>query len=142
MRLSILVVVPLLLASDLPGMKISIIRFHRAGSLNPGDTKLFCPPISRIFFCTPSLARMQNQPFYLLSAHCLCSLITSNHLSVHWKDVYQYAQCGDGPGDPVLKSLACNAGDLGLIPGPGTKIPHASEKVSPLATITEPTGYN
>ena len=50
--------------------------------------------------------------------------------------------CGNGPGDPVLKSLACNAGDLGLIPGPGTKIPHASEKVSPLATITEPTGYN
>ena len=142
MGLSILVVVPMLLASDLPGMKISIIRCHRAGSLNPGDTKLFCPPISRIFFCTPSLARMQNQPFYLLSAHCLCSLITSNHLSVHWKDVYQYARYGNGPGDPVLKSLACNAGDLGLIPGPGTKIPHASEKVSPLATITEPKGYN
>ena len=142
MGLSILVVVPMLLASDLPGMKISIIRCHRAGSLNPGDTKLFCPPISRIFFCTPSLARMQNQPFYLLSAHCLCSLITSNHLSVHWKDVYQYARYGNGPGDPVLKSLACNAGDLGLIPGPGTKIPHASEKVSPLATITEPKVYN
>ena len=131
MGLSILVVVPMLLASDLPGMKISIIRFHRAGSLNPGDTKLFCPPISRIFFCSPSLARMQNQPFYLLSAHCLCSLITSNHLSVHWKDVYQYARYGNGPGDPVLKSLACNAGDLGLIPGLGTKIPLAEGQLSP-----------
>ena len=142
MGLSILAVVPLLLASDLPGMKISIIRFHRAGSLNPGDTKLFCPPISRIFFCTPSLARMQNQPFYLLSAHCSCSLITSNHLSVRWKDVYQYALCGDWPGSPMVRNLACNAGDLDLIPGPGTKIPHASEQVSPLATITEPTGCN
>ena len=31
---------------------------------------------------------------------------------------------GDFPGIPV-KSLLCNAGDLGMIPGQGTKIPHA-----------------
>ena len=33
----------------------------------------------------------------------------------------------DFPGGPVVKNLLCNAGDIGLIPGQGTKIPHASE---------------
>ena len=31
----------------------------------------------------------------------------------------------DFPGGPVVKNLLCNAGDIGLIPGQGTKIPHA-----------------
>ena len=34
----------------------------------------------------------------------------------------------DFPGGPVVKSLPCHAGDTGLIPGWGTKIPHASTK--------------
>ena len=35
---------------------------------------------------------------------------------------------------PVVKNLPCNAGDVGLIPSEGTKIPHASGQLSPLAT--------
>ena len=35
------------------------------------------------------------------------------------------------PGGPVLKNLPCNTGDTGLIPGLGTKIPHASRQQSP-----------
>ena len=35
------------------------------------------------------------------------------------------------PGGPVLKNLSCNTGDTGLIPGLGTKIPHASQQQSP-----------
>ena len=31
----------------------------------------------------------------------------------------------DFPGGPVVKNLSSNAGDVGLIPGWGTKIPHA-----------------
>ena len=31
----------------------------------------------------------------------------------------------DFPGGPMVKNLPCNAGDAGLIPGQGTKIPHA-----------------
>ena len=31
----------------------------------------------------------------------------------------------DFPDDPVAKNLPSNAGDMGLIPGQGTKIPHA-----------------
>ena len=36
----------------------------------------------------------------------------------------------DFPGGPVVKNLPCNAGDMGLIPGWGTKIPPASEQLS------------
>ena len=32
----------------------------------------------------------------------------------------------DFPGGPVVKTLSSNAGDEGLTPGLGTKIPHAS----------------
>ena len=40
----------------------------------------------------------------------------------------------DFPGGPVVKNLPCNGKDEGLIPGEGTKIPHAVEQLSPLAT--------
>ena len=35
------------------------------------------------------------------------------------------------PGGPVVKNLPCNAGDGGLIPGQGSKIPHAAKQLSP-----------
>ena len=41
-------------------------------------------------------------------------------------------------GGPVINNSLCNAGNVGLIPGWGHKIPYATEKLSPLAT-TEPT---
>ena len=31
------------------------------------------------------------------------------------------------PGGPVVKNLPCNSGDTGLLPGQGTKIPHAMQ---------------
>ena len=34
----------------------------------------------------------------------------------------------------VVKNLPCNAGDVGLIPDQGTKIPHAAEGLRPPAT--------
>ena len=43
----------------------------------------------------------------------------------------------DFPGGPVVKNPPYNAGDAGLIPGQGTKIPHAVEQLSPHATTTE-----
>ena len=48
----------------------------------------------------------------------------------------------DFPGGPVVKNLPCNAGDVGSIPGWGTKIPHASDQLSPLATAIEPGSHN
>ena len=32
----------------------------------------------------------------------------------------------DFPGGPVVKTLPSNSADMGLIPGQGTKIPHAT----------------
>ena len=40
------------------------------------------------------------------------------------------------PGDPVVKNLPCNAGDVGSIPDRGTKISHATEQLSPRTTTT------
>ena len=40
-------------------------------------------------------------------------------------------------GGPVVKNPPSNAGDVGLIPGWGTKIPHAAAQLSPRATTTE-----
>ena len=48
----------------------------------------------------------------------------------------------DFPGGPVVKSLPCNAGDTGSVPGPGTKIPHAEGPLSPSATAREPAHHN
>ena len=42
-------------------------------------------------------------------------------------------------GGPVVKKPPSNAGDMGLIPGWGTKIPHAIGQLSPSAAISEPT---
>ena len=36
---------------------------------------------------------------------------------------------------PVVKNLLCNAGDESSILGQGTKIPHATEQLSPSGTI-------
>ena len=37
----------------------------------------------------------------------------------------------DFEGGPVVKNLPANAGDVGLIPGQGTKIPHATGELRP-----------
>ena len=45
---------------------------------------------------------------------------------------------GDFPGGPVVKNPPSNAGDVGSIPGWGTKMPHAAGQLSPRAATTEP----
>ena len=45
--------------------------------------------------------------------------------------------CQDFPGGPVVKILPSNAGDMGFIPGWGTKIPKISGQPSPSATTTD-----
>ena len=43
------------------------------------------------------------------------------------------------PRGPVVKNpIPCNVGNPVLIPGEGTKIPHATEQLNPCATTTEP----
>ena len=57
-------------------------------------------------------------------------------LLVSWRKVRDF------PGDPVVKNLPRNARDSDLIPGQGTKIPHAMELLNPRATTTEPTHHH
>ena len=45
--------------------------------------------------------------------------------------LYRTGIWGDFPGGPVVKNPPCDAGVKGLIPGQGTKIPHAMEQLSP-----------
>ena len=40
--------------------------------------------------------------------------------------VFKRHTMGDFPGSPVVKTSPSNAGGMGLIPGQGAKIPHAS----------------
>ena len=47
---------------------------------------------------------------------------------------------GDFPGGRAVKNLPSNAGDVGSIPGRGTKIPHAAGQLSPRAL--EPMHHN
>ena len=42
----------------------------------------------------------------------------------------------DSPGGPVVKNPPTNAGDTGLIPGPG-RFPHAAGQLSSHVTTTE-----
>ena len=48
----------------------------------------------------------------------------------------------DFPGGPVVENLPSNAGDTGLIPGWGTKIPHARGQLCPSTATTEPVHHN
>ena len=45
-------------------------------------------------------------------------------------------------GGPLVRNPPSNAGNVGVIPGGGTKIPHAAGKLSPCATTTEPACHN
>ena len=44
----------------------------------------------------------------------------------------------DFPGGPVINSTPCNGGDVGSIPGWGTKTLYVMEQLAPCATTTEP----
>ena len=45
---------------------------------------------------------------------------------------------GDLPGGPVVNNLLCNARDAGPTPGQGTKIPRATEQLSPHTATRAP----
>ena len=49
---------------------------------------------------------------------------------------------GDFPGGLVVKNPSFNAGDMGLIPGQGTEIPHALGQLSLHTTATESARHN
>ena len=72
-------------------------------------------------------------------------IISPFHLILFWSN-FQFSflkiKKGDFPGGPLVKNLPYNAGDVGLIPGQGTEIPHAVGQLSPRDTTTELTCLN
>ena len=56
--------------------------------------------------------------------------------------IFKKKLCWDFPDSPVVKSLCFQCEGTGLIPGQGTKIPHAVEQLSPRAVTTEPALHN
>ena len=48
----------------------------------------------------------------------------------------------DFPGSPEVKNLSCNAGNIGLTLGRGTRIPHAMWQPSPQAATRESFFFN
>ena len=48
---------------------------------------------------------------------------------------------GDFPGGPLVKNTHSNAGDVGSIPGQGTKISYATEQMHACSVTTEPIHY-
>ena len=47
------------------------------------------------------------------------------------------SQLRDFPGGEVVKNTPSNAGDVGSIPGQGTRFPHAAGQLSPRTATTE-----
>ena len=55
--------------------------------------------------------------------------------------VLKYGTSNDYPGLPwwlVDENLPANAGDMGLIPGPGRRSPHTTEQLRPGTTTIQP----
>ena len=66
----------------------------------------------------------------------------SNLVGRGWKGSVEEAPSNldlrDFPGGPGVKNLPCDAGDSGSVPGQGTKIPQATERLRPHATLERP----
>ena len=61
-------------------------------------------------------------------------LLLSQVITIYWLKTIQMR---DFPGISVIKNQPANAGDMGLIPGQVTKIPHAMGQLSPHTTTRE-----
>ena len=57
----------------------------------------------------------------------------TNHFKMHNSPPFSSFEIGGS----VVKNPPSNAGDVGLIPGPGTKIPHATGQLNPYARARE-----
>ena len=60
-----------------------------------------------------------------------CALGLEELILLKWPSYWDF------PGGPVVKNPPYKAGDTGLIPGQGTKMPHAAGQLSPRTTTTE-----
>ena len=57
-------------------------------------------------------------------------------------ELHSNLESRDFPGGPVVENQPSSAGDIGSIPGWGTKIPHAAGPPSPRTATTKHAGHN
>ena len=62
-----------------------------------------------------------------MSEHLCDQAYHSDEVFRVWIFCIKSTALGYFPGGPVDENLPCNTGDMGSIPGSGTKIPHAAE---------------
>ena len=82
--------------------------------------------------CIERLANCLAHPLFFFFLVALLRYNSHATQFIHLKCMIQ-----DFPGGPVVKNLPCNAGDMGLILGWGTKSPHAAEELSPSTPTRE-----
>ena len=68
--------------------------------------------------------------FYTVDSINMKTLIHFPLKNLQWEKKKKRTYSGDFPGGPVVKNPPFNAGNLGWIPGLGTKIPHALGQLS------------
>ena len=99
--------------------------------------------------CEPKLTKREGQdstePFQGPPLSCgaghfrdsvLRACLNNGFASLETDESYQECyRLRDLPDGPVVKNLPSNLGDVGLIPGQGTKIPHATGQLSPCTTM-------
>ena len=85
--------------------------------------------LARQLYHNAQMSSLRENLLFSVAAHCI-----SGQFSLTELDGNSSSQDFTGP---VIKNLPCNAGDVGLISGQGTKIPHAMGQLSPCATSRE-----
>ena len=94
---------------------------------------------------SPHLAGVALPSSPTVFCHCLRAAYGTRGLSVQWSSWDQQSVSLPAtrdlnfPGGPVVKNTPCNAGDMGSIPGRGTRIPHAMGQLNACTATTEPT---
>ena len=65
-----------------------------------------------------------------------------DHVLIFGMSEKEYSLEGNFSSGPEVKNSPSDAGDVVSIPGQGTKIPHATEQLSPHSTTRESVGRN
>ena len=116
---------------------------HGGGLLPERHPRRWDLLLSKTFIKVHSLKVTQEVGTYLL-AHRVVSLLCCP-LYCGCSDIYarcQHLEIKSRDFPEWLKSVPCNAGDAGLIPGWEAKIPHATKRLSFRSTATEAASHN
>ena len=129
----------------------SLLKLMSIESVMPSNHLILCHPLLLLPSIFPSIRVFSNEsvppdrwPMYW---SFIFNISPSNEypglisFRMDWlaiKTMYKW----DFSGGLVVMNLPCNTVDVGSIPGPGTRIPHAVEQLGLHITTIEPTCHN